>query len=53
MRVERAADSVAENTPMVIIHGRALMYWRHKFRCIITLLLQGVDNVLESATICT
>ena len=47
MRVERAADSVAENTPMVTISGRALMYWRHKFSCIITLLLlQGVDNVL-------
>ena len=30
MRLERAADSVTENTPMVIIHGRALMYWRFR-----------------------
>ena len=26
MRLDRAADSVAENTPMVIISGTALMY---------------------------
>ena len=26
MRLERAADRVAENTPTVIISGRALMY---------------------------
>ena len=30
MRLERAADSVAENTPTVIISGRALMYCRHR-----------------------
>ena len=27
MRFERAADRVAENTPTVIIHGTALIYW--------------------------
>ena len=30
MRLERAADSVTENTPMVIISGRELMYWRFR-----------------------
>ena len=42
MRLERAADSVTENTPIVIISGTALMLCRQHI---------GVDNTIQTVMI--